>query len=209
MNDDELARIRNRENRFRVPDLQPAAARASALHNVELPPHLRGDPREPSGRSRTVAALHLVELDDRMDHTVRTSCPAGSASVSRIAPRPREQSLDPARGRADRQPRHQDRHRDHGGLRRAAPGRQHDPPDHPRRPRWRAYRAPGDSTSGTGGFESGMSGLRGCRPRRPRAPVGGPPARSRISGSPDTPRRRRAARVGDSRRPWRAPRPRR
>jgi len=35
MTDDELARIRNR-NRFRFPDLQPAAAR-HGLHNVELP----------------------------------------------------------------------------------------------------------------------------------------------------------------------------
>ena len=66
MNDDELARIRNQEIGFvfQTFNLMP---RATALHNVELPLIYAGVPAR-ERRQRAIAALELVELDDRMAH---------------------------------------------------------------------------------------------------------------------------------------------
>ena len=66
MNDDELARIRNQEIGFvfQTFNLMP---RATALHNVELPLIYAGVPAARRYK-RAVAALEMVELEERMHH---------------------------------------------------------------------------------------------------------------------------------------------
>ncbi|HSR49234.1 MAG TPA: ABC transporter ATP-binding protein [Acidobacteriota bacterium] len=66
MHDDELARIRNKEIGF-VFQTFNLLARATALHNVELPLIYSGIP---SAKRRKMAldALERVELSDRVDH---------------------------------------------------------------------------------------------------------------------------------------------
>jgi len=66
MNDDELAYIRNREIGF-VFQTFNLLARATALHNVELPLIYNGTPaQERIERAKT--ALRMVELENRMMH---------------------------------------------------------------------------------------------------------------------------------------------
>jgi putative ABC transport system ATP-binding protein len=66
MNDDELARIRNKEIGFvfQTFNLLP---RASALHNVELPLIYNGTPSS-ERKERAMRALEAVELRERMYH---------------------------------------------------------------------------------------------------------------------------------------------
>lgn len=66
LTDDELAVIRNREIGF-VFQTFNLLARATALHNVELPLIYSGDNRE-ERRTKAIAALKKVELGDRMSH---------------------------------------------------------------------------------------------------------------------------------------------
>ena len=66
LDDDELARIRNREIGF-VFQTFNLLARADALHNVALPLIYRGLP-EVERRERATAMLREVELEDRMHH---------------------------------------------------------------------------------------------------------------------------------------------
>ncbi|PYV45210.1 MAG: macrolide ABC transporter ATP-binding protein [Acidobacteria bacterium] len=66
MNDDELAYIRNREIGF-VFQTFNLLARASALHNVELPLIYNGTPAQ-ERLERAKRALEMVELEQRMMH---------------------------------------------------------------------------------------------------------------------------------------------
>ena len=66
MNDDELAFIRNREIGF-VFQTFNLLARATALHNVELPLIYNGTPAQ-ERIERAKGALRMVELEQRMTH---------------------------------------------------------------------------------------------------------------------------------------------
>ena len=66
MNENELAFIRNQEIGFvfQVFNLLP---RATAFHNVELPLIYKGT-RKKERREKTLSALDMVEMEDRMNH---------------------------------------------------------------------------------------------------------------------------------------------
>jgi len=128
LDDDQLARIRNKEIGF-VFQTFNLLSRATALHNVELPLIYNGTPSA-ERLERAKESLTDVGLGTRMMHKP-TSSPAASASVWPLPVR-WSTGLHHPRRRAYRQPRLQNRPRNHGPLRYPARQRQHHRPRHPR-----------------------------------------------------------------------------
>jgi putative ABC transport system ATP-binding protein len=113
LDDDQLARIRNKEIGF-VFQTFNLLARASSLHNVELPLIYNGTPTA-ERIARAKESLTNVGLErshePQAQRALRRSAPA-----RRHCPRPRQPALHHPRRRAHRQPRLQNRRRNHGPL---------------------------------------------------------------------------------------------
>ena len=138
MNDDELARIRNKEIGFvfQTFNLLP---RATSLHNVELPLIYSG---MPSDERLEMAKNAMRQVDLEAAHVPQAQRAFRRPAAARGGrPRAGEQPVDSAGRRAHRQPGHGHRQRNHGAVRAALPARQHHRAGDPRA-RYRPARPP-------------------------------------------------------------------
>ena len=120
LDDDELARIRNKEIGF-VFQTFNLLARATSLHNVELPLIYAGMPAE-ERIERAKTGFDAVGMESAHEPQAQRAF-RRPAAARRHRASAGEQSVDHPRRRAYWKPGFADRHRNHGALRRACTSR--------------------------------------------------------------------------------------
>ena len=128
----QLAAVRNKKIGFVFQGFN-LLSRTSALDNVELPLLYGGSALKTAERhKRAMEVLTAVGLGNRADHHPESAV-GRPAAARRDRARADQQPVDPAGGRADREPRHADQHRSDGHLPAAEQGaRHHGRADHAR-----------------------------------------------------------------------------